>query len=370
MSKFRILVINPRSFVTEIALYENEVPIIVADIHHEAEKIQGFPSIVSQYIYRSNEILSYLMEKGINLSKLAAVCGRGGLLKPIDGGTYIVNTAMRDDLLGQTRGEHPSNLGALIAYEIAEHFDIPSYIVDPVVVDEMDSIAKISGYPKITRKSVFHALNHKASGRRAAMELGKKYEEVQLIIAHLGGGITIGAHSNGRVIDVNNGLNGEGPFSIERSGTLPHGDLVDLCYSGEFSYEEMKHELLYHSGVMAYIDKPSRGVLDLEEELKKADNPNYPIFEALAYQIAKEIGSISTVLLGKVDAIILTGELAYSNLFVKLIMERVSWIADIMVYPGENERQSLAQGVLRVLRKEELAKEYLSKGVWKNGKRV
>jgi butyrate kinase len=358
MSKFRILVINPRSFVTEIALYEDEVPIIVDDIHHNAKQLQDFPSIVSQYRYRSEEILSYLMEKGINLSKLAAVCGRGGLLKPIDGGTYIVNATMRNELLGQSRGEHPSNLGALIAYEIAKRFEIPSYIVDPVVVDEMDNIAKISGYPSITRKSVFHALNHKASGRRAAMELGKKYEEVQLIIAHLGEGITIGAHSKGRVIDVNNGLNGEGPFSIERSGTLPHGDLVDLCYSGAFNYEEMKRELLYHSGVMAYLDKSNRNYLELDKELKNVNNPNYPIYEALAYQIAKEIGSASTVLFGKVDAIILTGELAFSHLFVKLIMERVNWIADIMVYPGENERQSLAQGVLRVLRKEERPKEY------------
>lgn len=363
MSKFRILVINPRSLVTEIALYENEVPLIIDDLSHDSDKLAEFPSVASQYKFRADEILSYLVNKGINLSKLAAVCGRGGLLKPIDGGTYLVNAAMRKELLEQTRGEHPSNLGALIAYEIGEHFEIPSYIVDPVVVDEMADIAKISGYPKITRKSIFHALNHKATGRRAAMELGKKYEDVQLIIAHLGDGITIGAHSDGRVIDVNNGLNGEGPFSIERSGTLPHGDLVDLCYSGKFTYEEMKHELLYHSGIMAYIDKPSRGSLDIEEELKKGDNPSYHIIEALAYQVAKEIGSVSTVLLGEVDAIILTGELAYSNLFVKLIMERVNWIADIMVYPGENERQSLAQGVLRVLRKEELVKEYESKGV-------
>ena len=337
MSRYRIFVINPRSLVTEIALYENQVPIIIEDLHHDSEKIREFSSIVSQYKFRTNEILLYLVDKGINLSKLAAVCGRGGLLKPIDGGTYIINAAMRNDLLGQTRGEHPSNLGALIAYEIAEHLEIPSYIVDPVVVDEMDNIAKISGYPKITRKSVFHALNHKATGRRAAMELGKKYEKVKLIIAHLGDGITIGAHSNGKVIDVNNGLNGEGPFSMERSGTLPQ-------------------QLLYHSGVMAYLDKPRS--LQIEEELQNPDNPNYLIFEALAYQVAKEIGSASAVLFGKVDAIILTGELAFSNLFVKLIMERVSWIADIMVYPGENERQSLAEGVLRVLRKEEIPKEY------------
>ncbi|MDU1847391.1 MAG: butyrate kinase [Niallia nealsonii] len=356
MSRYRILVINPRSLVTEIALYENQVPIIIEDLHHDSEKLREFSSIVSQYKFRTNEILLYLVDKGINLSKLAAVCGRGGLLKPIDGGTYIINAAMRNDLLGQTRGEHPSNLGALIAYEIAEHLEIPSYIVDPVVVDEMDNIAKISGYPKITRKSVFHALNHKATGRRAAMELGKKYEKVKLIIAHLGDGITIGAHSNGKVIDVNNGLNGEGPFSMERSGTLPHGDLVDLCYSGEFTYKEMKQQLLYHSGVMAYLDKPRS--LQIEEELQNPDNPNYLIFEALAYQVAKEIGSASAVLFGKVDAIILTGELAFSNFFVKLIMERVSWIADIMVYPGENERQSLAEGVLRVLRKEEIPKEY------------
>ncbi|MEK4973163.1 butyrate kinase [Niallia sp. FSL R7-0648] len=358
MRKYRILVINPRAAVTEIALYENEVPIIVDDLHHDYNKLLEFSSIVAQYKYRSDEILSYLVNKGINLSKLAAVCGRGGLLKPIDGGTYSINATMQEELFAQTRGEHPSNLGALIAYEIAEHLEIPSYIVDPVVVDEMDDIAKISGYPSITRKSVFHALNHKATGRRAAMELGKKYEEAHLIIAHLGDGITIGAHANGKVIDVNNGLNGEGPFSLERCGTLPHGDLVDLCYSGKFTYEEMKHQLLYHSGVKSYLSKAPEGSFDIEEELGKRDNPNILIYEALAYQIAKEIGSASTVLFGKVDAIILTGELAFSNHFVKLIMERVNWIADIMIYPGENERQSLAEGVLRVLRKEERPKEY------------
>ena len=356
MERFRVLTINPRTSTTEIALYENEVPLLESIISHDPNNFKELPSISAQFKIRSEQILAYLVEKGINLTKIHAVCGRGGLLNPIDGGTYRINTKMIKELLQQSKGEHPSNLGALIANEIAEHLELPSYIVDPVVVDEMDDIARITGYPGITRKSVFHALNHKACGRRAAMELGKKYEELNLIIAHMGGGITIGAHSNGKVIDVNNGLNGEGPFSLERSGTLPHGDLVDICYSGQFTYEEMKHELLYHSGLNAYMQHSDSSAI--ANYLPSSDHPDFIYLKALAYQVAKEIGSSSTVLSGKVDAIIFTGELCYRNEFVKLIMERVNWIADIMLYPGENELQSLTQGCLRVLRKEEQAKEY------------
>ena len=354
-NRFRILSINPRTITTEIAIYENEVPLLECTIRHDAHDFITLPSLSTQYTIRTEQILASLVDKGINLSKLHAICGRGGMLKPIDGGTYKINAKMIEELLQQFRGEHPSNLGGLIANEIAKRLMIPSFIVDPVVVDEMDELAKITGYPGITRKSVFHALSHKASGRRAAMELGKKYEEVNLIVAHMGDGITVGAHANGKVIDVNNGLNGDGPFSLERSGTLPHGELVDMCYSGEFSYEEMKHELLYHAGLKAYMKHADSMQID---QLPDREHPDYIYLEALAYQISKEIGSASTVLFGKVDAIILTGELCFHNHFLQLIKERVAWIADIMVYPGENELQSLTKGCLRVLRNEEQAKEY------------
>ncbi|KAB7669961.1 butyrate kinase [Bacillus sp. B1-b2] len=357
MKKFRILTINPRVTTTEVALYENEVPLLEYVIAHTSDELTKHAIISAQYVLRANHILAFLVEKGINLSKIQAVCGRGGLLKPIDGGTYSVNSIMVKELLEQSRGEHPSNLGALIAFEIATHLDISAYIVDPVVVDEMEDLARITGYPGIDRKSVFHALNHKACGRRAALELGKKYEDINLIVAHMGSGITIGAHSKGKVIDVNNGFNGEGPFSLERSGTIPPGDLIDLCYSGQFTYEEMKHQLLFHSGLKAYM--ANSDMTSIESLLPKETDSNILYLKALAYQVAKEIGSASTVLYGKVDGIILTGELAFSHLFVNLIMERVDWIADIMVYPGEDELQSLTNGCLRVMRKEEEAKEYI-----------
>lgn len=349
MNKFRILVLNPKSTSTDFAIYENEVPIFEYTVTHDKEILRSFSTITSQYIYRTEMLMECLIEQGINPSKMNAVCGRGGLLSPIEGGTYKVNKEMLEELMTGVGGEHPSNLGAIMASEVANGLNISAYIVDPVVVDELEDIARISGYPSIKRRSVFHALNHKACGRRAAMELGKSYQELNFIIAHLGEGITIGAHKKGKVVDVNNGLNGEGPFSQQRAGSLPHGDIVDLCYSGQFTYKEMKDQLLYHSGITGYLHSERKDHNISQKEF---------IYDALAYQIAKEIGSCSTVLFGLVDAIVLTGDLAYNHSFMEKIMTRVDWIADIFVYPGENDLQSLAYGCLRVLRKEENMKIY------------
>lgn len=355
----RILVINPGSTSTKIGVFDNEISVLEKTLRHDADVINSYESIIDQYEFRKQTILETLDHEGINISKLSAVCGRGGLLRPIEGGTYSVNDAMLGDLRAGFAGQHASNLGGILAYEIASGLNIPSFIVDPVVVDELDPIARISGFSMIERKSIFHALNQKAVARRVAKELGKKYEELNLIVTHMGGGITVGAHKKGRVVDVNNGLHGDGPFSPERAGTVPAGDLVGLCYSGSFYREEVMKKLVGQGGLVGYLG--TNDAVKVEKMIENGDEKAKLVYSAMAYQVAKEIGSASAVLGGKVDAIILTGGLAYGKGFVKEISERINWIADIIVQPGENELQALAEGALRVLRGEETEKEYPGK---------
>ncbi|SEF62813.1 butyrate kinase [Caloramator fervidus] len=353
---FRMLIINPGSTSTKIAVFDDLNPVFVETLRHSSEELAPYNTIFEQYEFRKGVILNALKEKNIPLESLNAVVGRGGLLKPIEGGTYIVNERMLEDLKIGVQGQHASNLGGVIAYEIAKSLNIPAYIVDPVVVDEMDEIARISGMPEIQRKSIFHALNQKAVAKRYAKEKGKKYEELNLIVAHLGGGISVGAHRKGRVVDVNNALDGEGPFSPERTGSLPVGDLVKMCFSGKYTLEEMKKKITGKGGLMAYF-----GTNDARDVKKMMDEGNKEaelVYKAMAYQVAKEIGMCATVLKGEVDAIILTGGLAYGKEFVEWIKERVSFIAPVVVYPGEDEMLALAEGGLRVLRGEEPAKEY------------
>ncbi|MET3682418.1 butyrate kinase [Alkalibacillus flavidus] len=352
----RILVINPGSTSTKIAVFEQDYQLFEQTIRHQSDDLDGFDSIIDQYIFRKNVILDVLDYEGFNLSKLDAVCGRGGLLKPIKGGTYRVNQHMIDDLKRAENGEHASNLGAMLAYEIANNVNIPAFIVDPVVVDELDDLARYSGHPEMPRKSIFHALNQKAVARKAAKRLNQSYEESNLILCHMGGGITVGAHQGGKVIDVNNGLNGEGPFSPERSGTLPAGQLVDLCFSSQYSQQEMHKLLVGQGGLVAYLN--TNDAQDIEQRVSNGDKEARDVYEAMAYQIAKEIGRISPVLKGNIDAIVLTGGLAYSDMLVDWIRERVSWIADVVIHPGENELEALAEGATRVLNGEETAKEY------------
>ncbi|WP_121611906.1 butyrate kinase [Mesobacillus foraminis] len=354
--EFRILVINPKSTSTKVGIYHNEVLILEKTIEHDLEMLNSFENISDQYGFRKNDILETLDMEGINISRLDAVCGRGGLVRPIEGGTYIVNPSMLKDLRSGYSGQHASNLGGIIAFDIANALNIPAFIVDPVVVDELDPVARISGFPLIERKSIFHALNQKAVARRVSRELGILYEELNLIIAHLGGGITVGVHKNGRVIDVNNGLNGDGPFSPERAGTVPAGDLVSLCFSGGFYRSEMMKKLIGQSGLSGYLGTNDR--VKVEKMIEKGNTDAKRIYAAMAYQVAKEIGAASTVLYGKIDAIVLTGDLAYGKGLVNEISERVNWIADIIVHPGENDLQALAEGALRVLRGEEQAKNY------------
>lgn len=354
--EYRILVINPGSTSTKIGVFDNERSIFEKTIRHDSDTINMYESIIEQYEFRKTTILEALDEEGINISKLSAVCGRGGLLRPIEGGTYGVNAQMLEDLKAGYAGQHASNLGGILAFEIATGLNIPSYIVDPVVVDELDPIARVSGFSLIERKSIFHALNQKAVARRVARELGKKYEELNLIVTHMGGGITVGVHKAGRVIDVNNGLHGDGPFSPERAGTVPAGDLVALCYSGNYYREEIMKKLVGQGGLVGYLG--TNDAVKVEKMIEAGDEQAQLVYKAMAYQVAKEIGAASAALSGKVDAVILTGGLAYGKGFVREISDRINWIADVIVHPGENELQALAEGALRVLRGEESEKEY------------
>ncbi|RDY70786.1 butyrate kinase [Halobacillus trueperi] len=356
MQTHRILVINPGSTSTKIGVFDDQEVVFEKTIRHTADEINSYKRIIDQYEFRKRVILEELDREGISISKLSAVCGRGGLLRPIEGGTYEVNEAMLEDLKNGYNGEHASNLGGIIASEIAQGLNIGAYIVDPVVVDELHELARVSGVPEIPRKSIFHALNQKAVARRAAADLRLSYKDARLIVTHMGGGITVGAHVGGRVIDVNNGLHGDGPFSPERAGTVPAGDLVSLCFSGQYYRDEVMKKLVGQGGLMAYLD--TNDAREVEEMVANGDRKAKVVFEAMAYQIAKEIGSMSAVMEGKVDAIALTGGLAYGKAFVEEISKRVHWIADVLVYPGENELEALNEGTLRVLNKEEVPKQY------------
>lgn len=355
-NSFRILTINPGSTSTKIAVYENDNALFEETLRHSSDEIVGFKTIIDQYQFRKDVILKTLDEQGINLNKLSAIVGRGGLLAPMPGGTYSVNEKMLEDLRVGLLGQHASNLGGIIAYEIAEQFNIPSFIVDPVVVDEMDDIARISGMPEIERKSIFHALNQKAVARRAANDLQGAYNDFNFIVAHLGGGISVGAHQKGKVIDVNNALDGEGPFSPERSGGLPVGDLVKLAFSNKFTQAEIMKKIVGKGGLVAYLN--SNDGREVQSMIQNGDKNAEIIYKAMAYQVAKEIGSCAAVLKGEVDAIILTGGLAYDKDLVSWIKERVSFISDVLVYPGEDEMLALAEGGLRVLSGEEQPKTY------------
>ncbi|MGI6394227.1 MAG: butyrate kinase [bacterium] len=339
----KILAINPGSTSTKVAVFEDTKEIATQNIVHSAEELKKYDTIFDQFEFRKKVIVDELAGKGFEIKAFDAIVGRGGLLKPLPGGVYKVNDKMIDELKEAKMGDHASNLGGPIALEIAkEAGEIPAYIVDPVVVDEMEDCARISGMPDIPRISIFHALNQKAVGRKYAREKGKKYEELNLIIAHLGGGISVGAHKKGKVVDVNNALNGEGPFSPERSGGLPSGQLARLCFSGKFTQAEIDKKIKGAGGLVAYLGTNS--AYEVEKMVSAGDKNAELIYKSMAYQISKEIGALSAVLKGKVDAIILTGGVAYDKTFVSWVEKNVSFIADIVVYAGEDEMTALAEG--------------------------
>ncbi|MFA6571325.1 MAG: butyrate kinase [Bacteroidota bacterium] len=354
----KILAINPGSTSTKIAVFEDIKPIFVRTLKHSAEEIAKFPRIIDQYEFRRNIIIETLIQEQIPIETLDAVVGRGGLLKPIPGGVYIVNDRLIEDLKKEILGEHASNIGGILAREIAYASGKPNsaYIVDPVVVDEMEPVARYSGCPELPRISIFHALNQKAVARKFARENGKKYEDFNLIIAHLGGGITVGVHHKGRVIDVNNGLDGEGPFSPERSGTLPSGQLTKLCFSEKYQLYEIRKLITGKGGLVAYLGTNDANIV--EQKIQNGDTKTTEIYEAMIYQIAKEIGAASTVLNGKVDAILITGGLAFSNYLIPKLTEKIKFLAPVKVYPGEDEMQALAESVYYALQGEQPIKHY------------
>jgi len=356
MSENNILVINPGSTSSKLALYQGQQEVMASNIEHSKEELSGFEKITDQLDLRVEYIRKFLKENNVKITDLDAVVGRGGLLKPIPGGTYQVNDKMLEDLKAGLQGEHASNLGGLIADTLAAEADAKAFIVDPVVVDELDELARLSGHPLFERKSIFHALNQKAVARNYASEIGKKYEEITVIVAHLGGGISVGLHSEGKVIDVNNALAGEGPFSPNRSGGLPTLDLANYCYEPENDYNDVKKKLLGSGGVVAYLN--TNDMREVEEKAEAGDQEADLIYSGMAYQVAKEIGSLAPVVKGKVDAIILTGGIAYSDYFVNQIKDQAGYLAPIKVYPGEEEMSALAAGAQRVLTDQEEAKIY------------
>jgi butyrate kinase len=357
MEEFKILAINPGSTSTKIAVYRNAKSVFLKTIRHNSEELMRFARITDQFEFRKEIILKELQEAEIDINKISAVVGRGGLIKPIKSGVYLVNDRMKEDLKNSIRGEHASNLGALIADDIANSLpNAKAYIADPVVVDELQDVARISGHPKFERVSIFHALNQKAIARQYARSLDKKYEELNLIIAHLGGGISVGAHCMGRVIDVNNALDGEGPFSPERAGTVPAGQLARICFSGDFTFDEVQKMLNGQGGLVAHAG--TNDAYEIEMKAKAGDKKAQLLQDAMSYNVAKFIGQMAAVLKGRVDGIILTGGIAHNPYLVDYVKEMVGFIAPVIVYPGEDEMQALAMNALWALRGDVLPREY------------
>lgn len=353
---YKLLVINPGSTSTKIGLFEGERELFQETIRHTNEELKGYSAIYDQFKFREDLILNVLKEKNFDIKKLNAVVGRGGMLKPVEGGTYIVNDIMIEDLKIGVQGPHASNLGGILARAIGDELNVPSYIVDPVVTDELEDVARLSGILEIQRKSKFHALNQKAVAKRYGKETGKGYENLNLIVVHMGGGISVGAHKKGKVVDVNNALDGDGPFSPERAGSVPVGDLIKMCFSGKYSQNEVYRKIVGKGGFVGYLNtNDARRIID---KMKKGDKKCEKVYKAFIYQITKEVGKMAAVLNGQVDQILLTGGIAYSNVLVPDLKSNIEWISDVTVYPGEDELLALAQGAIRVLSGEEKTKEY------------
>ncbi|MCK4666776.1 butyrate kinase [Candidatus Dependentiae bacterium] len=355
-----ILVINPGSTSTKYGLFsiKKNAFVVEDDIRHKADDLKAFAKVTDQDKFRKEIILGELKKQGFTLeNNLSAVVGRGGLLHPLEGGTFKINASMLEDLRNLKWGEHASNLGALLADEIAKEYgDLPSFIVDSVSVDEFCKEAYISGYPKIRRRCRAHVLNIKAAARKACDKLNKKLEEINFVAVHIGGGISVVALEKGHLIDVNNALLGEGPFSPERAGTLPLEELIDICYSGEFTKDELKKQLTKNSGLIAYLG--TNDGIKIENMVNDGDEKAITIFNAWIFQIAKHIGAKATVLKGEIEGIIITGGWARSKLLIKCLKERVGFLGELFIFPGQFEMEALAMGALRVLNKEETAKEY------------
>ena len=350
------LIINPGSTSTKIGVFEDETLLFEETLRHSTEEIAQYASIVDQKDFRKDIIINLLKEKDFDINSLNMVVGRGGMLKPIPGGTYEVSDDLLEDLKIGKQGQHASNLGGILAREIGDSIGAPSYIVDPVVVDELEPISRYSGVPELPRTSVFHALNQKAVAKRYAKESGKDYASLNLIVVHMGGGVSVGAHRQGKVVDVFNALDGDGAFSPERAGAVPSGALIKMCFSGQYSEKEVYKKIVGGGGFNAYC-----GTNDMRDVDKMADGGDAKakeVRDAFIRQVAKDIGSMACVLEGKVDQIVVTGGIAYDKIVVEGLKKQAGWIAPMTVYPGEDELLALVQGGLRVLNGEEKAMVY------------
>ncbi|MBS4032603.1 MAG: butyrate kinase [Clostridiales bacterium] len=352
---YKILAINPGSTSTKLGLYQNEECIAQHVIRHSQQELEQFTSVMEQVEFRRKSVLTFLINQGIKLDQLSAIVVRGGLLRPVEGGVYRVDTAMMEDLSRCQYGCHASNLGAVMALPWAAKLGIPAFTVDPVTVDELVDTARLSGLKGIPRLSMSHALNMKAAARSAAVHLGKDYEAINLVIVHLGSGISVSAHRRGRMIDVNN-ANNEGPFSLERSGTLPALALIDLCFTGEYSRQDMIELVTAKGGLYSYLG--TKDFKEVETRVEEGDDRAKLVVESMAYQVSKEVGAMAAVLDGEVDTVVLTGGMAYSQLLTALVRKKVSFIAPVMILAGEEELDALAKGAFRALRGEEEIKSY------------
>lgn len=357
MNDYRILAINPGSTSTKFAVYMNETCVLNKTLRHSVDELSAYADITEQFGYRKGMIIDALVDEGIEIDKIKHIIGRGGLTYPLESGVYLVDQLMLEHARAGIYGRHASNLGPIIADYIASQ--IPgahAYIADPVVTDELGDLARITGHPKFSKRSIFHALNQKATARVHARKTGTRYEDLRLIVVHLGGGISVGAHLKGRVIDVNNALDGDGPFSPERSGSLPVGQLIELCFSRKYSKEEIYRMVVGEGGYVAYLGTNSAA--EVQQLADGGDAYARQIEEAMAYQVAKAIGEMAAVLCGDVDAILVTGGIAHNQTMVGLIRHRVDFIAPVFVYPGEDELEALAMNALMVARGELTAKKY------------
>lgn len=354
--KQSLLAINPGSTSTKIAVCRRGDTIFEATIRHTREELAPFKSIGDQYAFRKSLIEDALRANGVAPNTLFAIVGRGGLLRAMPGGTYLINEKMLHDLRAGFNGEHACNLGGLIAHALAQELSIPCYIVDPPVVDEMDDIARFSGLPEIERESRFHTLNHRAAGHKAAKKLARRYDECNFVIAHMGGGISVAAHKRGKAIDTNNGVDSEGSYTPERAGTLPVRALMKLCYSGNYTFEELSQKTVGLGGLIGYLN--TNDAKEIARRIAAGDMEAKRVYDGMCYQIAKEIGAYATVLKGDVDAICLTGGLAHDAYLVDYITAMVCYIAPVLVFPGEDELRALADGVYRVMSGAETAKIY------------
>lgn len=356
-SKQRILVINPGSTSTKVGVYEEERWLLEKTIRYDYSELKEYANIVEQKEMRKSFILEALKEEGISLYSLKAIVGRCGIVKPVESGTYLVNEKLFFDLTHGDGTRHASSLGGIIGYELGQELGIPAYVVDPVVVDEMIPLAKITGIKGVQRRSVFHALNSKFVARRLSRELKLEYDKSRLVVAHLGGGISVSAHLHGKAIDVNDASAGDGPFSPERAGTLPSSAVIELCFSQSYTKEEVYTLVMSQSGMQMHLG--TKDLREVEQKISKGDEYGKLIVEAMAYQVAKQIGAMVAALEGEVEGIALTGGLAYSKTFTELVKRRVQKFAPVYIYPGEDELLAMVEGVMMVLNSKEEAKEYM-----------